>query len=93
MKDGFGDREPSVRLAAGKMVTAWFEIVLAECKGDENWEGGIMHGFVNFLQMFDVSGPAETIAVDALLSIFITRTDTLDVFIFNGTLDCIPPFQ
>jgi condensin complex subunit 3 len=84
-----GDREPGVRLVTGKMLVAWFEIVLKESKpaeGDESWgdDTGVMRGLVDFLQVFDVVGPGETVAVDAVLSIFVTRKGTLDAFAFNG---------
>lgn len=89
IKDGLGDREPAVRVAAGRMVAGWFEIVLAEPETveEESWEGddgGIMKGFVRFLSLFDVVGPGGAVAVDAALSIFVTRPDISDVFVFPG---------
>lgn len=90
VKDGLGDREPGVRLAAGKLVAAWFDTVLAETEGTEGgaeWEGddgGAMKGLVRFLGMFDVVGPGEAVAVDAVLSIFTTRPEVPDVFVFPG---------
>ena len=90
VKDGLGDREPGVRLAAGKLVAAWFDTVLAETEGTEGgaeWEGddgGVMKGLVRFLGMFDVVGPGEAVAVDAVLSIFTTRPEVPDVFVFPG---------
>ncbi|KAH9478497.1 Condensin complex subunit 3 [Psilocybe cubensis] len=43
VKDGLGDREPAVRVAAGKLVTSWYEMVLGEetesKKKKENEEG------------------------------------------------------
>ena len=89
MKDGLGDREPSVRMAAGKVVGAWLDVVLAEGTRERGtWtgdDGGIMQGLIHFLEVFDVIG-GESIAVDALLSVFVTRAHILDVFIFDGTL-------
>ncbi|KAG6887175.1 hypothetical protein C0992_000306, partial [Termitomyces sp. T32_za158] len=87
IKDGLGDREPSVRVAAGKLVTSWFDIVLAEQSeaDDSTWQGddgGIMKGLLRFLALFDVVGPGEAVAVDAVLSIFVTRTNTPDAFVF-----------
>ncbi|KDR80169.1 hypothetical protein GALMADRAFT_62541 [Galerina marginata CBS 339.88] len=87
VKDGLGDREPAVRVAAGKLVTSWFDVVLAEAKDkdESTWEGddgGVMKGLIKFLGLFDVVGPGETVAVDAVLSIFTTRPDTADVFVF-----------
>ena len=94
MKDGLGDREPAVRVAAGKLVTSWFDAVLAKSKETEEaqftWEGddgGVMKGLIHFLSLFDVVGPGEAVAVDALLSTFTTRPDILDVFVFPGKLN------
>ncbi|PPQ76775.1 hypothetical protein CVT24_010736 [Panaeolus cyanescens] len=87
VKDGLGDREPSVRLAAGKLVASWFDAAIVDVKKDEyNWEGddgGAMKGLVHFLTLFDVVGPGEAIAVDALLSIFTTRPDVTEAFVFT----------
>ncbi|KIK06440.1 hypothetical protein K443DRAFT_674418 [Laccaria amethystina LaAM-08-1] len=87
VKDGLGDREPGVRVAAGKLVASWFDIVLTETdKAEEaTWEGddgGVMKGLIRFLALFDVVGPGETIAVDAMTSIFVTRPDLPTVFTF-----------
>src|SRR6201999_3119301 len=93
IKDGLGDREPTVRVAAGKLCASWFDIVLAEPDSDEiTWEGdsdGVMKGFLKFLALFDVVGPGEAIAVDAILSIFITRPSVLSTFVFPGASECI----
>lgn len=91
VKDGLGDREPGVRVAAGKLVTTWFDGICAEKAEDEEhgWEGddgGIMKGLVRFLSLFDVVGPGEAVAVDAILAVFSTRPETCDVFIFSGAL-------
>jgi condensin complex subunit 3 len=90
VKDGLGDREPSVRVATGKMVGSWFDKVSTEADEVEDgsiWsgdDGGVMKGFVKFLSLFDVVGPGEAVAVDAMLSIFVTRPDIFDVFVFSG---------
>ena len=89
MKDGLGDREPAVRVAAGKLVASWFDAVVAEKAGDDtlSWEGddgGVMKGLVHFLGLFDVVGPGEAVAVDAVLSIFTTRPNVPDAFVFSG---------
>ncbi|KIM46792.1 hypothetical protein M413DRAFT_23143 [Hebeloma cylindrosporum] len=90
VKDGLGDREPAVRVAAGKLVASWFDAVVAEVQqGEEDtmtWEaddGGVMKGLVHFLGLFDVVGPGEAVAVDAVLSIFTTRPDMPDAFVFS----------
>ena len=88
IKDGLGDREPSVRLAAGKLVASWFDLVLPERDAEGMaWVGddaGVMKGFVKFLTLFDVVGPGEVVAVDAMLSIFVTRPNLTEVFVFPG---------
>lgn len=98
MRDGLGDREPSVRVAAGKVVCAWFDFVSAEGerlngKDEEvGWEGddaGVMKSLMSFLGLFDVlgrggPGEGEAVAIDAVLSIFTTRREVLDCFLFDG---------
>ncbi|CAA7257465.1 unnamed protein product [Cyclocybe aegerita] len=87
VKDGLGDREPTVRVAAGKLVTSWFDTILAEeehesTKGWEGDDGGVMKGLIRFLGLFDAVGPGEAVAVDAILSVFTTRPEVPDVFVF-----------
>jgi len=89
VKDGLGDREPSVRVATGKMIGSWFDVVVTEASDTDEgtWigdDGGVMKGFVKFLSLFDVIIPGQAIAVDAMLSIFVTRPDISDVFVFPG---------
>ena len=89
VKDGLGDREPAVRLAAGKLIASWFDKILGEAMASEGgtWkgdDGGVMKAFIAFLGLFDVVGPGEVIAIDAMLSIFITRPELIDVFEFPG---------
>ncbi len=88
IKDGLGDREGAVRASASKLIMKWFDLVLAEIPGSEQgaWEGddgGIMKGFVRFLELFDVIG-GEQIASDALNAIFVLQPEYLDVFVFSG---------
>ena len=89
VKDGLGDREPSVRVAAGKLVASWFDTAMAEAPKTEEstWngdDGGVMKGLIHFLGLFDVAGPGE-VAVDAVLSILTTRPDIPDVFTFESS--------
>jgi condensin complex subunit 3 len=89
VKDGLGDREPSVRVATGKMVGSWFDMVMTEPDepDDASWagdDGGVMKGFVKLLSLFDVVGPGEAVAADAMLSLFVTRPDICDAFVFPG---------
>lgn len=78
-----------MRVAAGKLVARWFDMVLEgnDQREDFTWAGdetGFMNAFIGFLLLFDVVGPGEAVAVDAVLSIFVTRPDIPDVFIFPG---------
>ncbi|KAF8888582.1 nuclear condensing complex subunit [Infundibulicybe gibba] len=79
VKDGLGDREPVVRVAAGKMVAK-------DEPSEETWvgdDGGVMKGLIKFLSLFDVVGPTQIVAVDAIMSIFVTRPDLPQVFSFS----------
>src|SRR5258708_24314178 len=72
VKDGLGDREAGVRVSAGKVVSAWFDLVVGEDEEEEDlgWEGddgGVMKGLIKLLGLFDVVGPGEAVAVDAVL--------------------------
>ncbi|KAF7325646.1 hypothetical protein MKEN_00414500 [Mycena kentingensis (nom. inval.)] len=90
VQTGLGDREPAVRVAAAKMVYTWFELVLADpARADDAlpWDGddgGIMAALIAFLNLFDVVGPGEAIAVDAVLSLLTTRPDLFDVVTFSN---------
>lgn len=70
VKHGLGDREDAVRVAAGKLVSSWYETVT--------------EGVLEFLKLFDVVGPEGNIAVDALLSVFVTLPETLYGVSFDG---------
>ncbi|KAF7426008.1 hypothetical protein PC9H_008370 [Pleurotus ostreatus] len=91
VKHGLGDREPGTRLAAGKLVASWLDAVMvegAEERDEDSWtgdDGGVMRGFVAFLRIFDVVGPGEEVAVDAVQSIFVTRPEYLDIFAFSAS--------
>ena len=89
VKDGLGDREPGVRVAAAKLVASWFDTAMVEALKTENgpWKGdddGLMKGLIHFLGLFDVAGPGEAVAVDAVLSILTIRPDIAEVFTFEG---------
>jgi len=78
VKDGLGDREGSVRIAAGKVVDAWFDGIVSEGSGT------IIGDILGFLQIFDVVGPGD-VAADALQWLFTTRKDVLDEIVFDGS--------
>ncbi|KAJ7598768.1 nuclear condensing complex subunit [Mycena floridula] len=88
IKTGLGDREAAVRVAVGKLLETWFDIALAQVKEPEeqSWTGddsGVMRGFIQFLTFFDVVGPGEAVAADAMLSIFTTRPKLSELFVFQ----------
>ncbi|KIY72680.1 hypothetical protein CYLTODRAFT_19435 [Cylindrobasidium torrendii FP15055 ss-10] len=89
VKSGLGDREPSVRLAASKMLASWLDIMMGEsahAKELEAWEGddgGIMKGLVEFLHLFDVVGPGSVMGADGVTAIFNLRPDIVDIFKFT----------
>lgn len=73
------------------MIMKWLDIAMSETPDPtgppQSWEGddgGVMKGFINFLAFFDVVGPGEVIAVDAMLSVFTTKPALLDTFVFGG---------
>ncbi|KAJ7635072.1 nuclear condensing complex subunit [Roridomyces roridus] len=81
VQTGLGDREPAVRLAAGKMMATWFDLVTSEPPSDFPWagdDGGIMHALIGFLNLFDVVGPGEAVAVDAILALSSARSGLFD---------------
>ncbi|KAF7365576.1 hypothetical protein MVEN_00431000 [Mycena venus] len=63
VRAGLGDREPAVRLACGKMLAGWLELVSTDTDADP------ADALIAFLTLFDVVGPGEAIASDALLSL------------------------
>jgi condensin complex subunit 3 len=97
VKDGLGDREPGVRVAACKLIASWFDTAMGEATKTQGstWngdDGGVMKGLIHFLGLFDVVGPGEAVAVDAVLSILTTRPDIPDVFTFEGSSVAHPTF-
>lgn len=68
VRQGLGDREDTVRMAAAKLLNTWLDFY----KGD----------LVQFLKIFDII--TGEVAADALRSVFLTRPETLDVCTFDG---------
>ncbi|TFL04771.1 nuclear condensing complex subunit [Pterulicium gracile] len=86
VKEGLGDREPAVRLAAGKLITRWLDIFQAEQEDKLPWTGddaGVMHGLVRLLRAFDPVGPGVDVAADALSAVFSTRPSVIDAIVFE----------
>ncbi|KAF8548049.1 hypothetical protein OG21DRAFT_1489699 [Imleria badia] len=74
IRNGLGGREPAVRAAAGSLLGAWVDVVRGATKPEEG--GAVMDDLVAFLGLFDLN--ENTVAEDALLSIFTTRIDIFD---------------
>lgn len=80
IRNGLGDREPAVRTAAGSLLGAWVDVVRGSAKPEEG--GTVMDDVVALLGLFDLT--ENTVAEDALLSIFATRIDIFDQLEFKG---------
>ena len=77
VRNGLGDREPAVRVAAGKLIGAWIDAVSVGTK-----KGPVLEDLLAFLGTFDLRESA--VVEDALLSRFVTRVDVFDALEFDG---------
>jgi condensin complex subunit 3 len=75
-RNGLGDREPAVRAAAGKLIGAWVNVVSVGTN-----KGPYLENLLAFLGTFDLRESA--VVEDALLSMFVTHIDELDVLEFD----------
>ncbi|KAJ7104390.1 nuclear condensing complex subunit [Mycena belliarum] len=75
VRAGLGDREPAVRVAAGKLLLAWFD-------GAHEPGATDTAALLAFLALFDVVGPGEAVAVDALRSVVAARPALFDALVF-----------
>lgn len=83
VRNGLGDREESVKAAAGKLMGTWVDVVRAEgAKKEEDAEAGIQANLVAFLQLFDLH--EGTIGEDALSIVLATRPEICDNLEFPG---------
>ncbi|KAH9924026.1 nuclear condensing complex subunit [Fomitopsis serialis] len=81
VRDGLGDREDAVRVAASHTVAAWFDIVSTDEEVDTS-----LGDLVAFVKLFDVISPEGVdVAIDALKSLFLTRNVVLDNVVFDDT--------
>ncbi|KAJ7785293.1 nuclear condensing complex subunit [Mycena maculata] len=78
VRAGLGDRAPAVRLAASKLLTAWFDLVSPSSSAD--WDE--MGALLAFLSLFDVVGPGEEPAADALKAVVFARPALFDALVF-----------
>ncbi len=69
VKEGLGDREDAVRVAAAKLLGSWVDL----CEGD----------LTSFLHLFDVRTSTK-LTSDALKSVFVTRLEVIDLIKFDG---------
>lgn len=76
VRNGLGDRQPSVRATAAKLVASWVDL----------YEGNIFE----FLKSFDLV--VSEVSEDLLLSIFVTKAELFDDLEFDGEklLSCTP---
>lgn len=78
VKHGLGDREPSVRAAAANLVGTWVDIMRNpdEIVKNETPAQELEQTMLSFLTLFDLQ--EITIAEEALMSVFKTRTEIFD---------------
>jgi condensin complex subunit 3 len=85
VRNGLGDREGVVRSAAGSLVGAWVDVVAdgdVKEKGKGRDKRAIEQDVVALLKLFDLA--ENTVAEDALLSVFKGRVDVFDGLEFGG---------
>ncbi|KAH0826785.1 hypothetical protein J3R83DRAFT_5201 [Lanmaoa asiatica] len=88
IRNGLGDREPTVRAAAGSLLGAWVDVVRGSAKAEEGCD--VMDDVLALLGLFDLN--ENTVAEDALLSIFATRIDIFDQLEFKDAFwDTLTP--
>ncbi|EMD37496.1 hypothetical protein CERSUDRAFT_154154 [Gelatoporia subvermispora B] len=74
VRNGLGDREDSVKAAAGKLMGTWVDAMRAEgVKNEDNPEKDILADLVAFLRLFDLN--EGTIGQDALSIVLGTRPE------------------
>jgi condensin complex subunit 3 len=78
VRHGLGDREPTVRIAAVNLLVTWIEVVRSseEIVKSESGARAIEEDILAFLRLFDLAD--NTVADDALLSIFKSRVDLFE---------------
>ncbi len=89
VKDGLGDREASVRAVASSLIGSWIDVVnISGAKKTEAQDARqeelpeAEDGVLSLLKLFDLG--QDTVAVDALFSVFTTRPDIFDQIQFDG---------
>jgi condensin complex subunit 3 len=85
VRNGLGDREESVRLAAQKLIGLWAQLVRDQEDDQAKAEDGdptVHDNLILFLKMFDLS--ECKIAEDALLSVLTTQQAIFEKLLFGG---------
>ncbi|KAJ7648444.1 hypothetical protein B0H17DRAFT_1148079 [Mycena rosella] len=73
-----GDRKPAVRLATGKILLAWLDLV-------HEADTGELDRLLAFLALFDAVEPGEAVSIDALRSITAARPRSSTCSFFTDT--------
>lgn len=78
VKNGLGDREAAVRVAAANLVAVWVEVIRLSDSRVKDETGGIsmQQDIIAFLKLFDLAD--NTVAEEALVSVFRTRVDLFE---------------
>ncbi|KNZ72836.1 Condensin complex subunit 3 [Termitomyces sp. J132] len=83
IRNGLGDREPSVRAAAASLLGRWVDVVggQPEAEGEENPDVKVESGLIELLKMLDMA--EQKYPVDAVLSVLTSRPEIFQNMIFG----------
>lgn len=81
VRKGLGEREPSIKSAAASLIVIWMHSLQSKIRGDHPTRSKAEEEVVSILRLFDLT---QDVAVDALLSIFMTEVDIFNNIEFNG---------
>ncbi|KAG5353772.1 hypothetical protein C0989_002555 [Termitomyces sp. Mn162] len=83
IRNGLGDREPSVRAAAASLLGRWVDVVggQPEAEGEENPDVKVESGLIELLKMLDMA--EQKYPVDAVLSVLASRPEIFQNMIFG----------
>ncbi|KAF8965273.1 nuclear condensing complex subunit [Flammula alnicola] len=87
VRNGLGDRDPAVRAAAASLIASWIDVIDVkieeqDVKIEDNTKEKLESEVLSLLGLFYL-GSEGTVAVDALLSIFVTRVDIFNDIEFD----------
>ena len=83
IRNGLGDREPSVRAAAASLLGRWVDVVEEQprVEGGEQPDAKVESGLVELLKMLDLA--EQKYPVEAVLSILTSRPDIIQTMTFS----------